>query len=99
MATVADRGTGPDRESPGRESGVPDTGPQAVLRLRREQGLTTREIADRLPISQATVTRRIREALEARRSQHRALAMTVMLILLTLCAVISTAAFATLAWG
>lgn len=80
------------------ESGVLDTGPQAVLEL-AEQGLPQRTIAQRLHISQATVTRRIREAIEARQAQRRAYAVAVMCTVLTLCAVVLTIAVSCLAWA
>jgi DNA-binding NarL/FixJ family response regulator len=80
------------------ESGALDTGPQAVLEL-AEQGLPQRTIAHRLHISQATVTRRIREAIEARQAQRRAYAITVMCTVLTLCAVVTTIAVSCLAWA
>lgn len=79
-------------------SGALDTGPQAVLEL-AEQGLPQRTIAERLHISQTTVTRRIREAVEIRQARHRAYAMAVMFTMLTLCAVVTTIAVACLAWA
>ena len=80
------------------ESGALDTGPQAVLEL-AEQGLPQRTIAQRLHISQATVTRRIKEAIEARQAQRRAYALAAMCTVLTLCAVVTTIAVACLAWA
>lgn len=80
------------------ESGVLDTGPQAVLEL-AEQGLPQRTIAQRLHISQATVTRRIREGIEARQAQRRAYAMAAMCAVLTMCAIVLTIAVSCLAWA
>lgn len=87
----------PKTEPLERESGVLDTGPQAVLEL-AEQGLAQRTIADRLHISQATVYRRIRQAVEARQDRRKAILIGVMLAYLTLLATIATAALAALAW-
>lgn len=81
-----------------RESGAIDTGPQAVLEL-AEQGIPQREIGAMLHLSQATVYRRIREAVEARKSQRRAILTAVMLTWLTILATIITAALACLAWA
>jgi type IV secretory pathway component VirB8 len=50
-------------------------------------------------MSQATVTRRIKEAIEIRQAQHRAYAMAAMCTILTLCAVVTTIAVACLAWA
>jgi DNA-binding NarL/FixJ family response regulator len=93
-ATSADARTEPIHV----ESGALDTGPQAVLEL-AEQGLPQRTIAQRLHISQATVTRRIREAVEARQAQRRAYAVAAMCTVLTLCAVVMTIAVSCLAWA
>ena len=79
------------------DSGAIDTGPQAILEL-SEQGLTQRRIADRLLISQATVWRRLREAIEARKERRRAILVNIMLAWLTLLATVATAAWATMAW-
>lgn len=80
------------------ESGALDTGPQAVLELAK-QGLPQRTIASRLNISQATVTRRIREGLAERQDRRRAWAVTAMCTVLTLCAVVLTIAVSFLAWA
>jgi DNA-binding NarL/FixJ family response regulator len=74
-----------------------DTGPQAVLQL-AEEGLTTREIASRLHMHQSTVVRRIKEASQQRIQQRQALIHTAVLALCVLCAIVSTAALATIAW-
>lgn len=94
MTTATDSRTEPGPA----ESGVLDTGPQAVLEL-AEQGLPQRTIAQRLHISQATVTRRIREALEAKQAQRRAYAVAAMCTVLTLCAIVMTIAVSCLAWA
>jgi DNA-binding NarL/FixJ family response regulator len=94
MSTAADTKTVP--LDPG--AGVLDTGPLAVLEL-AEQGLPQRTIADRLHISQATVYRRIREAVETRQAQRRAILINAMLAYLTLLATVATIALAALAWG
>ena len=75
-----------------------DTGPQAVLEL-HEQGLDQRTIAKRLHISQPTVTRRIREAIEARQARHRTYAIVIMCTLCTFCMVVLTVAVSSIAWG
>jgi predicted transcriptional regulator len=93
MATAADVNTEPLMT----ESGALDTGPRAVLHL-AEQGLPQRTIADLLHISQATVTRRLKEAVETRQAQRVRYAMIVFYSVLTLCAVVLTAAVASLAW-
>jgi biotin operon repressor len=80
-------------------SGALDTGPQAVLELAEKHKLSQRRIADMLHMSQATVTRRIKEAIEIRQAQHRAYAMAAMCTILTLCAVVTTIAVACLAWA
>lgn len=93
MTTAIDAKTEP--LDPG--SGALDTGPQAVLEL-AEQGLAQRTIAQRLHISQATVTRRIKEAVEIRQAQRRAYAIAAMCTVLTLCMVIMTIAVSCIAW-
>jgi DNA-binding Lrp family transcriptional regulator len=79
-------------------SGALDTGPQAVLAL-AEQEIPQRTIARMLNISQATVTRRIKEAIEARRAQRRAILINAMLAYLTLLATVVTVALAWGTWG
>lgn len=75
------------------------TEPQRVLLLNRA-GLSTRRIAELLSLSQSTVTRRLGEARQMEltdRSRKRW--RGAMFALLTVCAVIATAALATIAWG
>jgi predicted transcriptional regulator len=94
MTTAAEVNTEPLRD----ESGILDTGPRAVLHL-SEQGLPQRTIADLLHISQATVTRRLKEAIETRQAQRVRYVMLLLYSVLTMCAVIVAAAVASLAWG
>jgi DNA-binding Lrp family transcriptional regulator len=63
-----------------------------------EQDIPQRAIARMLNISQATVTRRIKEALEARRERRRAILINAMLVYLTVLATVVAAAIASLAW-
>jgi transposase-like protein len=88
----------PKTEPLARESGALDTGPQAVLEL-AEQKISQRTIARMLHISQATVYRRIREAVEARKDRRRALLISAWLAWLTLLATIATIALAAMAFG
>lgn len=90
--------TEPKTEPAPAESGILDTGPQAVLEL-AEQGLTQREIGRRLHISQSAVYRRLKQAIQARRDQRHAILLSAMLAYLTLLATVATAALAVLAWG
>lgn len=94
MTTAMDSPTEPIA----RESDVIDTGPQAVLEL-AEQKIPQRDIARMLHISQPTVSRRIREALEARQSQRRQILTAALITWLAVLATILTAAIACLAWG
>ena len=64
-----------------------------------EKGLPQRTIASLLHISQATVTRRLKEAVEERQAQRARYLMLTLYSVLTLCAVIVAAAVASLAWG
>lgn len=75
-----------------------DSGPQRVLEL-KEAGLTQAEIADRLHIAQSTVSRRLKDARQAREVPYRAIARDLFLIVMAICAVVLTAAVATIAWG
>ena len=81
-----------------RETGA-DTGPQQVLALTRQEGMTYRKVADLLHISPATVARRVRDARAEQRARYLARARIIMYAVLTVCAVITTAAVASLAWG
>jgi DNA invertase Pin-like site-specific DNA recombinase len=69
-----------------------DTGP--IIALRR-QGLSTREIAERVHLSQSTVQRRLRQISPVRLAPYWQRTMYMVLIA---CAVISTAALACMAW-
>jgi AcrR family transcriptional regulator len=74
----------------------PDTGPLLVL---REQGLPLREIAKRVNMSPTTVWRRLQAVEEAREAlRQRNTWITVMCVVLTLCAVLIAVAMAKLAW-
>lgn len=75
-----------------RETAPLDTGPQAVLRLTRQEKMTYRDVAEILNISPATVARRVSQA-KAELREHRAEAMArVVRLVCTLCAVLATAA-------
>jgi len=69
-----------------------------VLRL-AQQGMTQRDIASLLHISQPTVTRRIREGVEARKTQRMLVTILVLATLFTLSVMAIAAALGTLAWG
>lgn len=75
-----------------REQPEPGTGP--LLKLAR-RGLTTREIAAELGMSQSSVSRKLRQLAEARRRQFW---FGVMYTLLTVSAVTIAAAVASMAW-
>ena len=87
------------------DSGPADTGPMRVLQLIEEDGHTQTEVGRELHISQPQVSRlykqarNIREAMETRKAQHRAYAMIIMYAILTACAVVSTTAWAWMAWA
>jgi hypothetical protein len=76
-----------------------DTGPQRVYSLTRQPGMTYRKVADQLNISAATVARRVRDAKAERRARLMITVRVLMFVVLTACAVITTMAVATLAWG
>lgn len=71
----------------------------AVLKLVEDHNLKQNEVASLLNLSPATVSRRLKEAREERRAQHRDLTWMIVRIVWTLCFMISTAALATMAWG
>ena len=81
-----------------RETGT-DTGPQQVLALTRQEGMTYRKVADLLHISPATVARRVRDAKAERRAQLVAYAQVLMYVMIAVCVPIGTAAVSWLAWG
>jgi predicted transcriptional regulator len=78
-----------------------DSGPQKVLALTLydEKEMTQTEIAAELGIAQSTVSRWIKDARHARDIHYRDIARDGFLILMAVCAVIITAAVATIAWG
>lgn len=75
-----------------------DSGPRRILEL-KEAGLTQNEIAAELHIAQSTVSRRLKDARQARDIHYRAIARDAFLIVMAVCAVILTLAVATIAWG
>jgi predicted transcriptional regulator len=75
-----------------------DSGPQRVLEL-KQAGYTQAEIAAELHIAQSTVSRRLKDARQAREIHYRVIARDLFLIVMAICAVILTAAVATIAWG
>lgn len=75
-----------------------DSGPRRILEL-KEAGLTQSEIAAELHIAQSTVSRRLKDARQARDIHYRAIARDAFLIVMAVCAVILTLAVATIAWG
>jgi Winged helix-turn-helix DNA-binding len=73
------------------------TGPMRVL---IESGITTRELAQKMHVSQSTAARRIREFHAARKLAFRMkVLVTAMYGLLTVSVLVIAAALATLAWG
>jgi len=74
-----------------------DSGPQRVLEL-KEAGLTQAQIAAELHIAQSTVSRRLKDARQSRDIHYRVIARDLFLIVIAVCAVILTAAVATIAW-
>jgi len=82
---------------PDTDPDITDSGPQRVLEL-KQAGFTQAEIADRLHIAQSTVSRRLKDARQAREIHYRAIARDLFLLLMTVCAVVLTAAVATIAW-
>lgn len=70
---------------------------QPLLEL-AEQGLSTREIAARLPISQSAVSRRLRRLREQNMMRRRQFWQTAMYVLLTASAVTIAVAVAILAF-
>lgn len=78
-----------------------DSGPQKVLALTLydEKDMTQAEIAAELHVAQSTVSRWIKDARQAREIPYRAIARDGFLVLMAVCAVIITAAVATIAWG
>jgi predicted DNA-binding protein (UPF0251 family) len=81
-----------------RETSI-DTGPQQVLALTKQDGMTYRKAADLLHISPATVARRVRDAKAELRAQRLVYARVLMYAILTLCAMIVTAAVSSIAWS
>lgn len=76
-----------------------DTGPQQVLELTQQPGMTYRKAAEQLHISPATVARRVRDAKTELREQHLVHARVFMYAIFTVCAMIMTAAVSSIAWG
>lgn len=91
--------TEPDTAPLDRETGAIDTGPQRVLALAEQENLSYRDIARRLHISPATVTRRVREGIEARQNQRKQIFTAVIMLWLTILATIITGAVCWIAWG
>lgn len=81
-----------------RETTVLDTGPQAVLKLTQHPDLTYRDVAELLNISPATVARRVKDAKAELRENRQEALTAVVKIILTLCALICTAALISMAW-
>lgn len=76
-----------------------DTGPQQVLALTQKPGMTYRKVAEMLHMSPATVARRVRDAKAEQRDRLLVRARLLMYAILTVCAMITTAAVSFLAWG
>lgn len=82
-----------------RETLSRDTGPQAILQLVEQHEMKQNDVAELLSISPATVSRRLREAREARLARQQVLLRAVISVILTVCALVCTAAWAWIAWG
>lgn len=78
-----------------------DSGPQKALALELYEGreMTQTEIAAELHVAQSTVSRWINDARQKRDIHYRMIARDGFLVLMAVCAVIITAAVATIAWG
>lgn len=83
---------------PDTDPDITDSGPQRVLAL-KDAGYTQAEIAAELHIAQSTVSRRLKDARHQREIHYRAIARDLFLVLMTVCAIVLTAAVATIAWG
>lgn len=99
MTTATETAPEPATAPIPRETGAIDTGPQAVLELAEQENLSYRDIARRLHISPATVTRRVREGMEARQTQRKQVFTAAILLWLSVLATIMTAAVCCIAWA
>jgi orotate phosphoribosyltransferase-like protein len=98
MSTADSQATQPIPADPGQQGDGTNTGPQRVLALVRA-GLAQSEIATRMNVSQSTVSRWYNKAKEAQRGRRRAIALVVMCVVLTACAVVTTIAVSVIAFA